>query len=132
MATMMNGDILTGAERLDLSCKCFQFVLDRIFDPGVECVGLPVCASSRACSKTKALSRFARQKFEFEERMMTTSAYPNFGAHVSDHRRLISRLEAGPEAEGCGGWLSWIREIADDWALNHMKVHDETFRKWVG
>lgn len=128
---MMTGNILTGAESLDLSCKCFQFVLDRIFDPGVECIGLPACAPNRVCSKTKALSRFAHKKFEFEERMMRNSGYPDFGIHASDHRRLISRLESGPGIGGCGNWMSWIRDIADDWAHNHLGNHDGLFKDWV-
>ena len=128
---MMTGNILTGAESLDLSCKCFQFVLDHIFEPGVECVGLPACTSSRLCSKTRALSRFARKKFEFEERMMHHSGYPDFGVHASDHRRLIARLEHGPAIGGCSGWISWIREIGDDWARNHMSGHDRSFMEWV-
>lgn len=129
---MMSGNILTGAESLDLSCTCFQFVLDRIFDPGVECIGLPACVPSSVCSKTRALSRFALKKFEFEERMMRNSGYPDFRSHASDHRRLISLLESGPGIGRCGDWMSWIRDIADDWTRNHLSHHDRSFKEWVG
>lgn len=129
---MMGGNILTGAECLELSCKCFQFVLDRIFEPGVECIGLPACVPGGACSKTSALHRFTHKKFEFEERMMRTSGYPDFRAHAFDHLRLISLLEVGPGTGECRDWMSWIRDIADDWTRNHLIHHDHSFKEWVG
>jgi hypothetical protein len=128
----MDGNTLTGLERLDLSGNCFQFVFDQIVEPGVECVGWSVCALNSLCSKTRALSRFARKTFEFEERMMLSSGYPGFDVHVSDHRRLISRLEGGPGIRGCGDCLSWIREVALDWGQDHANNYDYQLKLWLG
>ena len=127
----MNGNMPSGSERFDLSGKSFLFVLRQILTSKVECVGLFQCGQNALCSKTQALSRFARRKFDFEERLMRIAGYPGLAEHIDAHRRFIARLERGPVRPGCDEWMRWLQDLADDWALEHLISHDCTFGAWA-
>jgi len=127
----MEGNIPSDRERFDLSGQSFLFVLGHIFDPGVECIGLNRCHQSAHCSKAQALTRFARRKFEFEERLMRLSGYPGFDRHAEDHRRFIGKLEGGRLHHGSCDWLLRLREVSDDWTRKHLSDFDHDFGEWA-
>jgi hemerythrin len=72
-----------------------------------------------------AIYRHTREHFGHEEELMRKHNYPGKEKHVEWHNRMISRLNAlsrDIQAETLN--RQDLVALTEDWALNHIPVHD--------
>ena len=77
----------------------------------------------------KRVEETSKVHFQSEELLMRLDAYDHYGAHVEEHRQLLSQLgelrarfEADPglDLRGSIGWM-------EEWLVNHIKGMDRRF-----
>jgi hemerythrin-like metal-binding protein len=80
-------------------------------------------AAQTSCAM--AIYRHTREHFGHEEELMRRLAYPGLANHVEWHNRMISRLNAlSRDIQSETVNTQDLVSLAEDWALNHIPVHD--------
>jgi hypothetical protein len=125
----------TGVRELDAGNEGLCYLLERLFEPGVECrrgpSGAGVCAYQN-CTRIEAIIRYVRGNFAKHELVMAASSYPGHDAHRADHSALVAELTA----MRCGGVCAdrngdAVRDFVARWALEHFQQWDRPFGKWA-
>lgn len=107
---------LVGEAGIDAQHRHF-FVLANAF---LEASGK---AAQTACAM--AMYRHTREHFGHEEELMRRMAYPGLQEHVEWHNTMISRLNAlSRDIQSETVNPQDLIDLAQDWALNHIPVHD--------
>jgi hemerythrin-like metal-binding protein len=71
------------------------------------------------------LYRHTREHFGHEEQLMRKLNYPGLGKHVDWHNGMISRLNAlSRTIQNDTLNKQDLVDLTEDWALNHIPVHD--------
>jgi hemerythrin-like metal-binding protein len=107
---------LTGDAEIDAQHRHF-FDLANAFVVAEGKVELTVCAM--------AIYKHTRVHFGYEEALMRKLNYPGLQTHVAWHDSMIGRLNAISLAiQGDCVHKQDLIDLSEDWALNHIPVHD--------
>lgn len=134
MAPLAQG-LETGVAAIDAANDGLRFLLERMFQPGVECrkgdQGKGEC-DYQHCSRIAAIIRYVGRNFSSQERVMTDSAYPEAGRHCDDHARLVDSLTIMLKAKICADRDSGkVHDMVAHWMIDHAKGCDATFGRWA-
>jgi hemerythrin len=68
-----------------------------------------------------------REHFETEERMMLEHGYPEYGAHMREHRDLMEQLETVRRkvTGGSGPVFAAAADFSSDWVMVHLLGSDK-------
>ena len=134
MAPLAQG-LETGVPAIDAGNDGLRFLLDRMFEPGVECRkgagGKGQCDYNR-CSRIEALIRYVGRNFASQEEVMDASFYPEAERHYDDHASLVDKLTVMLQAQVCadreGGK---VHDFIVHWMNEHAKRCDTPFGRWA-
>lgn len=124
----MSGDhhfshVVTGIRSLDVSHKCLEFVLDRLFHPRMMCA-----VQGGACARIKDTIRFLARNLEREEQLMRAAKYPRFAVHAREHKKLLEKLTKMERTMICGDYDNrQVSEFLADWMDDHVTAFDKPF-----
>jgi hemerythrin-like metal-binding protein len=84
----------------------------------------PSAAASR--ERLHELIGFARLHFATEEELMLKYEYPDYRAHLAEHKLLLAQLQTLAAAidENSGVGFRSDADIADDWVSKHLLERD--------
>ncbi|TAN75441.1 MAG: hypothetical protein EPN20_02460 [Magnetospirillum sp.] len=134
MAPLSQG-LETGVPAIDAANDGLRFLLERVFEPGVECrrgpSGKGECDHSR-CSRIEAILRYIGRNFASQERVMAESSYPEAARHGDDHASLLDRLTVMLQAQVCADRESRkVHDLIAHWMIEHAKRCDTPFGRWA-
>jgi hypothetical protein len=134
MAPLAQG-LETGVPAIDEATDGLRFLLEHVFQPGVECRrgpdGKGACDRQR-CVRIAAIIRYVGRNFASQERVMTDSFYPEAGRHGDDHASLLSRLTVMLQAQVCADRDSRkVHDFVSQWMTDHSKRCDTPFGRWA-
>lgn len=125
----------TGVPAIDAGNDGLRFLLERVFEPGVECrrghAGQGACDFS-ACSRIQAIIRYVGRNFAHQERVMTEAAYPDAIRHSGDHALLLDHLTVMLKAQVCADSDGRkVHDLIAHWVVEHAERHDHPFGRWA-
>ncbi|MDO8608789.1 MAG: hypothetical protein Q7R40_19830 [Phaeospirillum sp.] len=134
MAPLAQG-LETGVPAIDEANDGLRFLLQHVFEPGVECRrgpnGKGVCDRLR-CVRIEAIMRYVGRNFASQERVMTDSSYPEAGPHGEDHASLLNRLAIMRQAQVCADRDSGkVHDFIARWMTDHSRRCDAPFGRWA-
>ena len=134
MAPLAQG-LEIGVPAIDAANDGLRFLLERVFEPGVECRrghgGKGECDYAR-CTRIDAIIRYVGRNFASQERVMCESSYPEAEDHGNDHATLVDRLNVMLHAQVCADRDSAkVRDLIVHWMNEHAKRCDTPFGRWA-
>lgn len=134
MAPLTQG-LETGVSAIDEANDGLRFLLERVFQPGVECrrgpTGKGECDYS-CCSRIEAIIRYVQRNFASQERVMAEANYPEASRHGDDHASLLDRLTVMLKGQVCADRDSLkVHDLIAHWMNDHAKRCDAPFGRWA-
>ena len=125
----------TGVPSIDAANDGLRFLLERVFQPGVECRrgagGRGECDLHR-CSRIEAIMRYVGRNFAHQEKVMADSAYPEAGRHLDDHTNLLDHLNIMLHAQVCADRDSAkVHDFIAHWVIEHAQRCDHPLGRWA-
>jgi len=125
----------TGVPAIDAGNEGLRFLLERMFEPGVECRrghgGRGECDFS-SCSRIEAILRYVARNFTRQEEVMAEGGYPEAERHQSDHASLLVHLEVMLRGHVCAEKdAAKVRDFVAHWASEHALRCDHPFGRWA-
>ncbi|OAN51428.1 hypothetical protein A6A04_16045 [Paramagnetospirillum marisnigri] len=125
----------TGVPAIDAANDGLRFLLERVFEQGVECRrgphGKGECDLTR-CSRIDAILRYVRRNFSYQEEVMAEAGFPEAQRHCDDHTALIEKLTIMRDAHVCADKDSTkVHDFIAHWATNHAKTCDQPLGRWA-
>lgn len=131
MPTILH-DHRTGLRDLDASNEVLCYLIDRVFDPMVECRRAKGSCDHSKCTKIGAILKFTQRNFAVHESLMSETAYPLSAEHALDHARLVQGLEAMQAAYVCGDRdRNMVRDFVVRWTRRHVHSCDRPLGDWA-
>ncbi|HSV29523.1 MAG TPA: hypothetical protein VLL76_08185 [Candidatus Omnitrophota bacterium] len=125
-------DYRTGLRDVDAANEGLCFVIERIFDPLVECRRRHGGCDHSACTKIGAILKYAGRNFASHEALMAEGNYPLSAEHSLDHARLIQELESMQASRVCGDRdRTLVRDFVTRWTSRHVHGCDRPLGDWV-
>ncbi|MBW7851663.1 MAG: hypothetical protein H3C38_14310 [Rhodospirillales bacterium] len=125
-------ELASGVRSIDAGAEGLFFLLNNLFQPGVECHQGTSACRDLGCGKIAAIRRYLVRRFAEEERMMRASGYPDARQHADDHAHMLTRLEALLAAHKCGQCdEAEIRQFVAAWSLDHIFARDKQYGTWA-
>ncbi|MGE5547621.1 MAG: hypothetical protein ACM33T_12025 [Solirubrobacterales bacterium] len=122
----------TGIRDIDAGNEGLAFLMERVFDPLVECRRRTGACDHCNCTKIGAVIKFVGRNFLREEDLMRSAAYPSAGDHVRDHYRLVEELKSMQAARVCGDRdRARVREFILRWSKHHQHGSDLPLGLWA-
>lgn len=124
--------LATGVREIDADTEALCFLMNRIFDPMVECRrGTGACDHCQ-CTRIDAVLRYVRRSFARQEDLMASAAYPGEVAHRLDHAALVEQLEALQASRVCADHdRVLVRETVTRWMASHNHACDRPLANWT-
>jgi hemerythrin len=123
MPVQWNDSYLIGDAEIDAQHRHF-FELANAFLAAEGKGALTTCAM--------AIYKHTREHFGHEEALMRQVGFPEWQQHAQWHDRMIERLNAislSIHAERVN--KQDLMDLAEDWALNHIPVHDAKLSRYL-
>ncbi|RAU21339.1 hypothetical protein CU669_14315 [Paramagnetospirillum kuznetsovii] len=125
----------TGVPAIDAAHDGLRFLLERVFEPGVECrrgaVGKGECDRVR-CLRIDAILRYVQRNFSTQEQVMAEAAYPEAQRHQDDHASLVDKLTIMRDGHVCADKDSLkVHDFIAHWAGEHAKRCDQPLGRWA-
>jgi hypothetical protein len=125
----------TGVREIDAGNEGLRYLLQRLFEPGVECRrgrgGKGDCDFSQ-CSRIEAIIRYVTRNFARQEQVMAQCGYSNREAHCNDHSLLVDGLKAMQRACLCADrQRDTLCEFIESWMSAHFAHYDWPLGKWA-
>lgn len=125
----------SGVATIDAANDGLRFLLERMFEPGVECRrgahGKGECDFSR-CSRIDAILRYVQRNFTHQERVMAEADYPEAQRHLGEHAALVENLTIMRDAHVCADKDSAkVHDYIAHWAAEHAKDSDAPLGRWA-
>jgi hypothetical protein len=125
----------TGIAVVDRVNDGMRFLLERVFEPGVECrrgVGGGGHCDFNRCSRLDAIMRFATRNFAHQEQVMAESAYPDINGHGGDHSALVDHLTLLMRARVCADRdAAKVQTFLIHWLMDHARRCDDPLGRWL-
>jgi hemerythrin len=125
----------TGVPAVDRVNDGLRFLLERVFEPGVECRrglhGSGHCDFDR-CSRLDAILRFVSRNFAHQDQVMAEAGYPERQGHGDDHAALIDHLSVMMRAKVCAERDSAkVQAYLVHWLMDHARRCDHPLGDWL-
>ncbi|CAA7612069.1 hypothetical protein [Magnetospirillum sp. UT-4] len=125
-------DVKTGVREIDAGTEGLRYLLQRIFEPMVECRRAAGGCDRTRCSRIQAIITYLGHNFDRQERLMDAGGYPHEDHHRRDHWRLIERLRHMYGANVCADEdATVVREVINRWAADHVPECDRRLGRWA-
>ncbi len=125
----------TGVPAIDSAKESLRYLLDHVFEQGVECRrgdgGKGECDHSR-CARLDAIIRFASRNFAHQERALAELGYPEAQRYQDDHTALVERLTIMRDSHVCADRDgSKVHDFIAHWTSEHAKRCDPHLSRWA-
>ena len=125
----------TGIPAVDHVNDGLRFLLERVFEPGVECRrgvhGGGSCDFDR-CSRIDAILRYVSRNFAHQEQVMAEAAYPEVDLHGEDHAALVDNLAVMMRAKVCAERdAAKVQAFVVHWLMEHARRCDYPLGRWL-
>lgn len=125
-------DYRTGLRDVDSANEGLRFLINRIFDPLVECRRRYGPCDHSWCTKIGALIKYSSRNFAGHEALMEDHGYPLSAEHSLDHARLLQELESMQASKVCGDRdRSLVRDFLSRWVARHLHNCDRPLGDWA-
>jgi hemerythrin-like metal-binding protein len=125
-------DLTTGVREIDAYTEGLCFLMERIFDPLVECRRREGACDHSHCTRIDAIMKYMARGFDRQNRLMAEAAYPGQIEHRRDHDALVAQLRSMQTAHLCAERDSnVVREVVTAWAVGHNSHCDSPLGKWA-
>lgn len=125
-------DLTTGVREIDADTEGLRFLMQRIFDPLVECRRCNGSCDYTSCTRIEAILKYITRSFARQERLMDEACYPADAEHRRDHATLVEQLRAMQAAFVCADRdRHLVRKAVIDWAIDHNHDCDSPLASWA-
>lgn len=122
----------TGVREIDSVNEGLCYLIERVFDPLVECRRRYGDCDHSACTKIGAVMTYVGRNFLSQECMMRDCAFPHLDEHAHEHKRLLDELAALRQARVCGERdRSRVRDLLIRWTAGHVTGGDRALGDWA-
>lgn len=124
--------LATGLREIDADIEGLCYLMERIFDPLVECRRREGHCDHCNCTRIEALARYIRRGFSRQEALMASAAYPSELTHRLEHEGLLAQLEAMHDARICADHeRDLVRDTIGRWLVAHHAQCDRPLANWA-
>lgn len=125
-------DLTTGVREIDAYTEGLCFLMERIFDPLVECRRREGPCDHTSCTRIEAILKYMARGFDKQDRLMAEAVYPAESEHRRDHDALIDRLRSMQSAHLCADRdRHVVRDVVSTWAIGHNSHCDTPLGRWA-
>lgn len=125
-------NLTTGVREIDADTEGLCFLMERIFDPLVECRRRVGPCDHTCCTRLGAILKYVTRSFDRQERLMVKGGYPADAEHRRDHDALVEQLRAMQSAHLCADDdRHVVREAVTSWAIGHNSHCDRPLSSWA-
>lgn len=124
--------LATGYREIDADTEGLCFLMERIFEPLVECRRCYGSCDHRQCTRIGAIMKYMTRSFSRQDKLMVQAGYPEDEEHRRDHAALIEQLTAMQAARLCADRDSQVvRDAVRRWSLSHNRQCDRPLGDWA-
>lgn len=125
-------NLKTGVREIDTYTEGLCFLMERIFDPLVECRRREGSCDHSHCSRIDAILKYMARGFDRQDRLMAEAAYPGHHEHRSDHDALVAQLRSMQSAHLCADHdRHVVHDVVTTWAIGHNSHCDNPLGNWA-
>ncbi|MBC7950798.1 MAG: hypothetical protein H7Z12_03125 [Rhodospirillaceae bacterium] len=125
-------NLTTGVREIDAYTEGLCFLMDRIFDPLVECRRREGPCDHSHCSRIDAILKYMARGFDCQDRLMAEAVYPGEIEHRRDHDALVAQLRSMQAARLCADHdRHVVHDVVTAWAIGHNSHCDSPLGSWA-
>lgn len=132
MAMIGAENLTTGLRAIDADIEGLCFLMERIFDPMVECRRRCGGCDHSRCTRIEAIVKYMTRSFARQDALMAEAAYPGDVAHRRDHDALIGQLRGMQALMVCADLdRKLVEDAVKDWTISHNRLCDRPLGNWA-
>lgn len=125
-------DLTTGVREIDVYTEGLCFLMERIFDPLVECRRREGPCDHSKCTRIAAIMKYMLRGFDRQDHLMAEGGYPGEIEHRRDHAALMAQFRSMQAAHLCADRdRHVVRDMVTEWSIGHNRHCDTPLGNWA-
>ncbi|CAA7621294.1 conserved hypothetical protein [Magnetospirillum sp. LM-5] len=124
--------LTVGVREIDAGTEGLCYLMNRLFEPMVECRRAGGVCDRTQCTRISALLRYVDRNFLAQEALMEQADYPYEDHHRREHWRLVHQLRRMREGNVCADRdRTVVSEVVGRWMMEHVGECDRRLGNWA-